>query len=91
MSHPLRESLEIYAGDGGEWVRCSRCRHIHCRADQDWRKFCKRQLLPPTKAGHLMDTLAGQYLLRQLYCPSCGVLLDTDLVEEKEKDGAGRT
>jgi hypothetical protein len=38
-----------------------------------------------------MDILAGQYLLRQLYCPSCGVLLDTDLVEEKEKDGAGRT
>jgi len=91
MSHPLRESLEICTGDGGEWVRCSRCRHIHCRADQDWRKFCKTRLLPPAKAGQLMDTLAGQYLLRQLYCPSCGVLLDTDLVEEKEKDGAGRT
>jgi hypothetical protein len=91
MNHPLRENLEIYAGDDGEWIRCSRCRHIHCRADQDWRKFCKTRLLPPTKAGHLMDTLAGQYLLRQLYCPSCGILLETDLVEEKQKDGAGRT
>jgi len=91
MNHPLREHLEIYAGDDGEWIRCSRCQHIHCRADQDWRKFCKTRLQPPTKAGQLMDTLTGQYLLRQIYCPSCGVLLDTDLVEENEKDGAGRT
>ena len=88
MNHPLRESLEIYAGDDGEWVRCSRCQHIHCRADQDWRKACKTRLLPPTKAGQLMDSLTGQYLLRQTYCPSCGVLLDTDLVEENQKDGA---
>jgi len=84
MNHPLRENLEIYADDDGEWIRCSRCQHIHCRADQDWRKVCKTRLLPPTKAGQLMDTLAGQYLLRQTYCPSCGVLLDTDLVEESE-------
>jgi hypothetical protein len=84
MNHPLRENLEIYASDDGEWIRCSRCQRIHCRADQDWRKVCKTQLLPPTKAGQLMDTLAGQYLLRQTYCPSCGVLLDTDLVEESK-------
>jgi acetone carboxylase gamma subunit len=87
MNHPLRENLEIYAGGDGEWVRCSRCQHVHCRADEDWRKFCKTRLLPPTKAGQLMDSLAGQYLLRQIYCPSCGVLLDTDLVEENQKDG----
>jgi len=84
MNHPLRENLEIHSGDGTEWVRCTRCQHIHCRADQDWRKFCTTLLLPPTKAGPLMDSLAGQYLLRQVYCPSCGALLDTDLVEEAE-------
>ena len=42
----------------------------------------KIQLLPPTKAGALMADLNGKYLLRQNYCPSCAVLLDTDFVEE---------
>lgn len=91
MNHPLRENLEIHASDGAEWIRCSRCQHIHCRADQDWRNFCNTRLFPPTKAGRLLDSLAGQYLLRQIYCPACGVLLDSDLIEEKEKDGTGRT
>jgi hypothetical protein len=91
MNHPLRENLEIHASDGAEWVRCSRCQHVHCRADQDWRQFCKTRLLPPTKAGQLMGTLEGQYLLRQIHCPSCGILLETDLVEETEKNAARRT
>lgn len=89
MNHPLRENLEIYTDDKGEWVRCSRCQRTHCRANQDWRQFCKVRLLPPNRAGRLMAELNGQYLLRQIYCPSCGVLLDTDLVEE-EKHGTGR-
>jgi len=88
MSHPLRENLEIHSSEGVEWIRCSRCRHNHCRADQDWRQFCKVRFMAPTKAGPLMETLVGQYLLQQLYCPSCGVLLDTHLVEENRKDGA---
>jgi acetone carboxylase gamma subunit len=86
MSRPLRENLEIHAGDDGDWIRCRRCRHTHCRADQDWRAFCKVRLLPPTQAGELMADLTGHYLLRQIYCPSCGALLDTDLVEEEEND-----
>jgi hypothetical protein len=36
-----------------------------------------------------MSDLNGQYLLRQIYCPSCAVLLDTDFVEENSHD-AGR-
>jgi len=83
MSHPLRENLEIHSSDGAEWIRCSRCQRIHCRADQDWRQFCKVRFMSPTKAGPLMAELKGQYKLRQIYCSSCGALLDTDLVEEK--------
>ena len=89
MNHPLRASLEITILNGTEWVRCSQCQHNHCRADEDWRQFCKVRLLPPTKAGGLMSDLNGQYLLRQFYCPSCAVLLDTDFVEEHSND-AGR-
>jgi hypothetical protein len=36
-----------------------------------------------------MSVLSDDYLLRQIYCPSCAVLLDTDFVEENPDD-AGR-
>lgn len=91
MSHPLRENLEIHADELGDVVRCAKCHHIYCRADEDWQGFCAVRLFPPTKAGKLMEPLAGQYLLRQLYCPSCGALLDTDLVEEEKNESAGRS
>ena len=83
MSHPLRENMEIADVDGVEWIRCKRCQHAYCPADQDWRSFAKLRLLPPTQAGPLMSVLNGDYLLRQHYCPSCAVLLETDFVEEK--------
>lgn len=38
-------------------------------------------MFPPIHAGALMTDLEGFYLLEKLYCPSCGVLLDSDLLE----------
>ena len=86
MNHPLRANLEIEILGGTEWVRCSKCRRKHCRAAEDWRQHCKVRLLPPTTAGGLMSDLNGQYLLRQIYCPSCAVLLETDFIEESADD-----
>jgi acetone carboxylase gamma subunit len=83
MRHPLRENLEIADAAGTDWIFCTRCQFKYCRADQDWREFCKVRLLPPNKAGSLMSILEGQYLMRQLYCPSCAALLDTDFVDTK--------
>jgi hypothetical protein len=89
MAHPLRENLAVAVLDGVEWIHCGKCEYRFCRADQDWRRFGKVRLLPPTKAGGLMSVLSGDYLLRQIYCPSCAVLLDTDFVEE-HPDDSGR-
>ena len=75
MNHPLRENLEIHASDGGEWLRCSRCQHVHCRADQDWRTFCKTRLSSPTKAGRLMDTLAGCSVKSIVHHAACSWIL----------------
>jgi hypothetical protein len=33
-----------------------------------------------------MKELVGHFVLEQLYCPGCGALFNTDLVEE-QKDG----
>jgi acetone carboxylase gamma subunit len=87
MRHPLRENLEIVDATGLDWICCSKCQFQYCRADQNWREFCKIHLLPPANAGSLMFVLDGQYLLRQFYCPSCAVLVETDFVDAKQHDG----
>ncbi len=82
MSYPYRENLEVLGDTSDETVRCSRCSRVLCRIDEDWKKACMRRTFPPTHAGPLMTDLEGYYLLEKLYCPSCGALLDSDLLEE---------
>jgi hypothetical protein len=84
MNHPLRENLEIYSDQEKEWVRCTKCRRVLCRANENWREFSARRLSPPTDAGTLLKDLMGQFLLEQLYCPGCGALFNTELVEEQK-------
>ena len=91
MNQSMRENLEVHADNSGTWIRCTRCLYILCPTDEDWKKASKRRLLPPTKAGPLMKNLANRFLLEQLYCPSCGALLNTDLVLAEEEKSEGRT
>jgi hypothetical protein len=85
MTYPLRENLEVRTLGDGQWIRCTRCSHLLSRADQNWRTACKRRLLPAIKAGPLMKILEGRYVFEKLYCPSCGVLLNAEMVEEKNE------
>ena len=81
MTHPVWENLEIYiSGQNGGVIRCTTCSYVFCGEGSDWRRAAERRLFPPTKAGPLMRDLVGHYVLEQLLCPSCGVLLNTDLV-----------
>ena len=84
MSYPLRENLELFTGPEGAQIRCTQCRHVFCRAGEDWKQATQVRLLPPTAAGPLMGEARGKYVLQQNACPSCGVLLDTDLIEQKK-------
>lgn len=84
MNHPLRENLEIYRDDAGVWTRCTRCRHVLCGAGGDWKQACKRKIMLPTKAGPLMTDLVGQFVLEQMYCPACGALMNSEIVEERK-------
>ncbi len=86
MSYPLREYLEVYTQSTEKWVRCTKCLHALCCLDEDWKRGCTRKKFPPTNAGPLMNILVGRYVLQKLYCPSCGVLFDSDMVEENPQD-----
>ena len=81
MSYPYRENLEVVGDSSDKMIRCSRCSQMLCRLGEDWKKTCTRRIFPPVRAGALMTNLVGYYLLEKLYCPSCGVLLDSNLLE----------
>lgn len=80
MTRPLRENLEVTKG--GDKIYCARCMHSLCGINANWREACRARRFPPTVAGPLMKDLVGLFLIEQIYCPSCGVLFDTSLVEK---------
>lgn len=85
MTYPIWENLEIYIGEQcSAVIRCTTCGHIYCEEGSDWRLAAERRLSSPTDAGPLMRDLVGQFMLEQLLCPSCGVLLNTDLVPHEK-------
>ena len=81
MSYPYRQNLEVLDDSSDKMIRCSQCSRMLCRLGEDWKKTCTRRIFPPARAGALMTDLEGYYLLEKLYCPSCGVLLDSNFVE----------
>ncbi len=80
MKRPFRENLEVDAGSGTPQVVCARCGFVF-GAEAGWKQQSHRKLSPPTAAGPLMTDLEGQFLLQQLFCPSCKTLLDSEIVE----------
>jgi N-methylhydantoinase B len=79
---PFQEYLEIHHERGAADIRCTQCSHVFCSEDEDWTHAAARRRMPPTAAGPLMAELTGQYLLEQLYCPSCAVLLRSEIIPQ---------
>jgi hypothetical protein len=79
---PLQEYLAIHHESGAADIRCTQCSHVFCSEDEDWTHAAARRRMPPTAAGPLMAELKGQYLLEQLYCPSCAVLLRNEIIPQ---------
>lgn len=86
MRRPYSEYLQIHEESDGAWIACGRCSVRLGRWGEDWKKSCKRALLPPEKAGPLMRILSGRYLFEKIYCPGCGTLLDADMVEAEARN-----
>jgi hypothetical protein len=84
MRYPFRDYLEVVSEVGEQWLRCTKCGLRLCGLGEDWKASCLKRTFPPTKAGPLMDLLEGRYLFEKLYCPACGVLLNSEMVEEKK-------
>ena len=90
MSSTPQENLAIHADKGQLWMRCSRCQHVYCPADQSWQEVCHVRYIPVPKVEpfQLVTELLSDYRLKEFCCPSCGVLLHVEMVEAKEAHDA---
>lgn len=71
-------TLTVERDAGGSQVRCAACSTALSRSDQNWKSGARLQAVPVDQLGGPYGT--GRDLqLRQFICPSCGVLLDTEL------------
>jgi acetone carboxylase gamma subunit len=85
MNYPFREHLEVEVTSVGKWLRCIHCGHRLCALGENWKSAARRRTFAPTQAGPLMKVLEGRYVFEKLYCPSCGVLFNADMVEERHE------
>ncbi len=79
-TRPFRGNMEIIVNRNRSAIRCQRCLAVLSSEPRKWKEACTVKLLPPTEAGALMADLTGYFLLEQTCCPSCGILLDTELI-----------
>ncbi len=82
--HALRGNIEAFTVRGTVQARCAKCGQVLSDHSADWKAGCTLNRLPPVAGGPLLSDLAGQYVLEQRCCPSCGTSLETNLVEEKK-------
>jgi hypothetical protein len=86
VNYPFRAHIEVEAAGDGKWLRCADFQNRLCAFGDDWKLAAVRKTFPPTHAGPLMNVLQGRYVFEKLYCPSCGVLFNADMVEEKHEN-----
>jgi acetone carboxylase gamma subunit len=85
VNYPFRENLEVESAADGRWFRCANCGRRLCAFGQDWKTAALTKLFPPAHAGPLMKVLDGRYLFKKIYCPSCGVLFNAEMVKQKHE------
>jgi N-methylhydantoinase B len=78
----FHESLEIGAsGDGPDLVRCLRCGHLLCRADENYKLHALRRDrdLEELAGRPMPDGSTYVAVFREYACPGCATLLQVDV------------
>jgi N-methylhydantoinase B len=80
------EYLEVAEAEDRHFIRCSRCGSYLCPADQNPKAWAIQGEFPLRKAGPLFPTQDGTVcVLRQFYCPGCGVQFEVEVAEKGAK------
>jgi N-methylhydantoinase B len=62
-------------------IRCSKCGHVYCNADQDPLDHATVARVPTLELGPLFGEAGSDYVFYEAYCPACGVRFYSSVME----------
>lgn len=80
------DNLEIAEIDGNKVFRCLKCAYVLGPFTNDYKNYTLKYDAPISKAQpRFLAPLSDSYVLREYYCPKCGVMFEVDMVRVEEK------
>ncbi len=83
----VNELVRIVERDGLEWLQC-RCGQMLCESSKNPKEHVKAKEFPIQRAGrHVVPApvaVSDRFVWREFYCPSCGLLLNTEVAMKGE-------
>ena len=78
--------IELQHSHGLSLYRCFKCGYVLGPAEEDYKTFALKNSAPLSKCqpSHLYSNI-DQYVLREYYCPGCGVMFEVDMVAKEEQ------
>ncbi len=74
----IHEYLQVLDTPGGQHVVCRRCGHQFCPATEGYKPYATMSTRPAGTAGP-RHRCAGEFVMREFYCPGCATLLDVEV------------
>ena len=82
----IYDNLELVKIDGKEVYRCLKCSHVLGPITEDYKDFALKNEAPLTKGQPaFLAGMTGRFVLREYYCPGCGLMFEVDMVAKEEK------
>ena len=81
------ESLEVAEVEGKQVFRCADCGYILGAVTENYKANTLKHDIPPSKGQPAYLTASDLFVMREYYCPGCGVMFEVDvLVKDKPED-----
>ena len=82
----IYDNLELVKIDGKKVYRCLKCGYVLGPTTEDYKDFALKNEAPLTKCQpEFLASKTGSFVLREYYCPGCGVMFEVDMVAKEEK------
>jgi len=79
----VTESLDLVTDNGAPHLACSRCGHLLCSVQENYKAHARRIDRPIQASNPLIGDpqrfIDAEVQFRQFYCPACGVLIENEV------------
>lgn len=81
------ESLEVAGVKGKQVFRCAECGYIFGSVTENYKANTLKYDIPLSKKQPAFLAASDLFVIREYYCPGCGVMLEVDVVlRDKPED-----